>query len=82
MPEKAKETGTPDQEKQKSVSRRQLLRGGGAGLVVGGALGYDLLPRPKEPLLAEATVWIGRNLESCSSCRLCQLACFRAHSQG
>jgi Fe-S-cluster-containing hydrogenase component 2 len=78
MADKTREEGTVNEEQPQSVSRRQLLLGGGAGLVVGGALGYTVLPRPKKALLAEPAVYIGRNIENCTGCRLCQVACSQA----
>jgi Fe-S-cluster-containing hydrogenase component 2 len=81
MADKSKEEGTMNEEKPKSVSRRKLLLGGGAGLVVGSAVGYGVLPRPKKALLTEPTTWIGRNLENCTGCRLCQIACSEIKEQ-
>lgn len=72
------------EEKSQGLSRRQLLFGGGgtvAGLAVGGAIGYGVIPPRKLPLLAEPDTWIGRNVESCTGCRLCQIACSQVKEQ-
>lgn len=69
---------------QTGVSRRSFLVGAGsgvAGLVVGGLVGYKVIPQPVEPSTALPETWVGRNLESCTGCRLCQVACSQAKEQ-
>jgi len=68
------------EEKSQGLSRRQLLFGGG-GTVAGLVVGYGVLPPRKSPLLAEPATWIGRNVESCTGCRFCQIACSQIKEQ-
>jgi Fe-S-cluster-containing hydrogenase component 2 len=74
-PEVSKTGETPQ-----GVSRRELLIKGGigvAGLVVGGAVGYKVIPQPVELSTPLPELWIGRNVsdQACMGCRLCQVAC-------
>jgi Fe-S-cluster-containing hydrogenase component 2 len=74
------------QENPQAVSRRELLVGAGvgvAGLVVGGAVGYGVIPHPKEQSTALPELWIGRNIAAlnCMGCRLCQTACSQVKEQ-
>jgi Fe-S-cluster-containing hydrogenase component 2 len=65
------------EEKSPSVSRRQMIVGvgaGAAGLVVGG-VASAVIPRRKAPSPPDPDSWIGRNIEKCTGCRLCQVAC-------
>jgi Fe-S-cluster-containing hydrogenase component 2 len=64
-------------EKSQGVSRRELIAKAGvgvAGVVVGGAVA-SAIPRSAAPSPPTPTTWIGRNLASCTGCRLCQIAC-------
>jgi Fe-S-cluster-containing hydrogenase component 2 len=72
--------------KSQGISRRELLVKGGigvAGLVVGGAVGYGVIPKPEVPPTPLPELWIGRNLadQNCMGCRLCQTACSQAKEQ-
>lgn len=61
----------------KRVSRREMLFGtslAAAGVVAGGAVGYAA-PKRKAPSPAFPDLWIGRNIDDCVGCRLCQVAC-------
>ena len=83
MAEKPKEEKKTE-EKAPGVSRRQVLVGGGAGvagLVVGGVVGYSVIPKPAVPSLALPETWIGRNITSCTGCRFCQVACSQTKEQ-
>ncbi len=76
-PKEEKKTEQPD-EKGQGVSRRDFLVGAGAGvagLVVGGAVGYKVIPQPQVPSTALPETWIGRNVADCTGCRYCQIAC-------
>ncbi len=73
------------EEKEGSVSRRDFIVGAGAGvagLIVGGAVGYKVIPQPEEPVLAEPELWIGRRIADCTGCRECELACSQAKENG
>ena len=79
MADKTKEVKKVEENPQ-GITRRQLLTGAGvgvAGLVVGGAVGYKVLPQPAQPSIPLPELWIGRNIanQSCMGCRLCQVAC-------
>jgi Fe-S-cluster-containing hydrogenase component 2 len=77
MADKPKEEKKTE-EKPQAISRRELLVGAGtgvAGLVIGGAVGYGVIPKPEVPSLALPETWIGRNIASCTGCRFCQVAC-------
>ena len=79
-PKEEKKTG----EKPQGVSRREVLVGTGvgvAGLVIGGAVGYGVIPKPEALALALPETWIGRNVASCTGCRLCQVACSQTKEQ-
>jgi carbon-monoxide dehydrogenase iron sulfur subunit len=85
MPDKAKEEKKVE-EKPQGVSRREFLVGAGtgvAGLVVGGAVGYKVIPQPVVPSTPLPELWIGRNIasQSCMGCRLCQTACSQIKEQ-
>jgi len=85
MADKPKEEKKTE-EKPQAVSRRELLVGAGvgvAGLVVGGAVGYGVIPHPQEPSTPLPELWIGRNIasQSCMGCRLCQTACSQIKEQ-
>ena len=72
------------EEKPQGVSRRELLVGAGAGvagLVIGGAVGYGVIPKPEPLLLPLPETWIGRNMASCTGCRFCQVACSQIKEQ-
>ncbi len=72
------------EEKPQGVDRRTFLVGAGvgvAGLVVGGAVGYKVIPQPTVPSMALPETWVGRNLTSCTGCRLCQVACSQIKEQ-
>ncbi len=79
----------PEETPQKSsagVSRRDFLVGTGtgvAGLVVGGLVGYQVIPQPEKPAPPLPELWIGRNVasQSCMGCRLCEVACSQAKEQ-
>ncbi len=89
MPEKSKEVKKvekKEEEKPADSSRRNFLIGAGAGvagLVVGGAVGYKVIPQPAEVPTALPELWIGRNIasQSCMGCRLCQTACSQVKEQ-
>jgi Fe-S-cluster-containing hydrogenase component 2 len=75
-----------EEEKPQGVSRRELLVAAGtgvAGLVVGGAVGYKVIPQPAVPSTALPELWIGRNIadQACMGCRLCQTACSQIKEQ-
>ncbi len=79
-PKEEKKTEQP-QDKAEGVSRRDFIVGAGAGvagLVVGGAVGYKVIPQPAEPSMALPENWVGRNIASCTGCRFCQVACSQA----
>jgi Fe-S-cluster-containing hydrogenase component 2 len=63
------------------VTRRVFLVGTGtaaAGLVVGGVIGYGVAPEEVQVGSPEApfpSLWIGRNPEACTGCKLCEIAC-------
>lgn len=85
MADKVKEEKKVE-EKAGSTSRRDFLIGAGAGvagLVVGGAVGYQVIPQPEKPATALPELWIGRNIasQSCMGCRLCQTACSQVKEQ-
>jgi Fe-S-cluster-containing hydrogenase component 2 len=85
MADKPKEEKKTEENPQ-AVSRRDFLVGAGAGvagLVVGGAVGYGVIPHPKEPSTALPELWIGRNIaaQNCMGCRLCQTACSQIKEQ-
>jgi len=64
-------------ENPQGVSRRELFVKAGigvAGAVVGGAV-IGVVPRRKRPSPPVPTTWIGRNIASCTGCRLCEVAC-------
>ncbi len=80
-----KSEGQPE-EKGQGVSRRGFLVGAGsgvAGLVVGGLVGYTVIPQPAAPSTALPELWIGRNIanQGCMGCRLCQTACSQTKEQ-
>ncbi len=68
----------PDQKQPPDrMSRREMLFGASvaaAGVVAGSAVGYAA-PRKKAPSPAVPDLWIGRNIDDCTGCRLCQVAC-------
>ena len=73
MPVEQKKTDVTPQ----GVSRRELFAKAGvgvAGVVVGGAV-VGVIPRraPASPPVPDS--WIGRNIASCTGCRLCEVAC-------
>ena len=83
MADKPKEENKTE-EKPQSIDRRTFLVGAGtgvAGLVVGGAVGYGVIPKPAEPGLPLPETWIGRNIASCTGCRFCQVACSQTKEQ-
>ena len=64
-------------EKPQGVSRRELIAKAGigvAGVAVGGVV-VSAIPRAAAPSPPVPKTWIGRNLASCTGCRLCQIAC-------
>jgi len=70
--EEKKAEGNPQ-----GVSRRELFVKAGvgvAGVVVGGAV-VGVIPRRKAPSPPVPVTWIGRNIASCTGCRLCEVAC-------
>ena len=70
--EEKKTEGNPQ-----GVSRRELFVKAGvgvAGVVVGGAV-VGVIPRRKAPSPPVPATWIGRNIASCTGCRLCEVAC-------
>ncbi len=81
----SKEGSGMKKEKQEITSedltRRAFMAGTGAaaaGLVVGGVVGYGVSPETEltSPAVAPwPTNWIGRNLEACTGCKLCEIAC-------
>ena len=85
MADKPKEEKKVEEQPQ-GVSRRGFLIGAGAGvagLVVGGGLGYKVIPQPAQPPTPLPELWIGRNIASqnCMGCRLCQVACSQIKEQ-
>ena len=85
MADKPKEVQKTE-EKPQGISRRELLVGAGvgvAGLVVGGAVGYGVIPQPKALSTALPELWIGRNIadQNCMGCRWCQIACSQIKEQ-
>ena len=65
------------EEKPQDASRRELFVKAGvgvAGAVVGGAV-IGVMPRraPASPPVPDT--WIGRRIEACTGCRLCEVAC-------
>ena len=86
MADKSKVEEKKTEEKPQGVSRRDLLKGAGvgvAGLIVGGAVGYKVIPQPEAPSTPLPELWIGRNIaaQSCMGCRLCQTACSQIKEQ-
>ncbi len=84
-PKEEKKTEQPE-EKGQGVSRRNFIVGAGAGvagLVVGGAVGYKVIPQPEVPSTPLPELWIGRNIanQNCMGCRLCQVACSQTKEQ-
>ncbi len=82
MPDKPKDDKkvVKPEEKEGGVSRRDFIVGAGAGvagLIVGGAVGYKVIPQPETPPTPLPELWIGRNIadQNCMGCRLCQTAC-------
>jgi Fe-S-cluster-containing hydrogenase component 2 len=80
MADKPKVEEKKTEEDAQGISRRELLVKGGigvTGLVVGGAVGYGVIPRPAQPSSPLPEYWIGRNIadQSCMGCRLCEVAC-------
>jgi Fe-S-cluster-containing hydrogenase component 2 len=76
-----------DQEKE--VSRRTFVVGTGAaaaGVVVGGMVGYGVSNgkvSSVDPFAAPfPTLWIGRSLETCTGCKLCEIACSQEKEGG
>ncbi len=56
------------------ISRREILTMGvgAAGVMAGGVVG---LASRETPPLPVSESWLGRNITSCTGCRLCQVAC-------
>lgn len=82
-PKDDKKVIKPEEKTQGGVSRRDFIVGAGAGvagLVVGGAVGYKVIPQPVTPPTPLPELWIGRNIadQTCMGCRLCQTACSQA----
>ncbi len=78
MAENPKDKKPTEENPQGGVDRRTFLVGTGtgvAGLIVGGAVGYKVIPQPQEPSIALPEKWIGRNVADCMGCRFCEYAC-------
>lgn len=72
------------EQKPQGVSRRDFIVGAGtgvAGLVVGGVVGYGVIPKPEAPSVPLPETWVGRNIASCTGCRFCQVACSQIKEQ-
>jgi carbon-monoxide dehydrogenase iron sulfur subunit len=73
--------GKEQEQQERKVTRRALFIGAGttaAGLVIGGVVGHEVFPRLKEPAVPPdlmPAAWLGRNLEECTGCKLCEQAC-------
>jgi Fe-S-cluster-containing hydrogenase component 2 len=71
------ENNAQDQTKKpQGVSRRELLTKVGAGtaaVVAGGVVGYAA--KPGKDVFPNQDTWMGRNITSCTGCRLCQMSC-------
>jgi len=80
----ANENGTNiknDKKNGDELTRRAFMAGTGAaaaGLVVGGVVGYGIAPESELTSADVApwpTTWMGRNLEACTGCKQCEIAC-------
>ena len=75
---------TEQTEEKKSIPRRSLLIGlgaGAAGLVAGGVVGREVLektPAP-EPRIKTPATYVGRNMTQCTGCKHCEIACSKFH---
>ncbi len=82
--DKSGKTDQPGDKAQGGVSRRNFLLGTGtgvAGILVGGVVGYKVIPQPAQPSTPLPETWIGRNIAECTGCRLCQVACSQIKEQ-
>jgi Fe-S-cluster-containing hydrogenase component 2 len=68
--------------KRREMTRRAFVVGSGAvaaGVVVGGVVGYRLAPEALDlasPHTAPyPSLWMGRNPQACTGCKLCEIAC-------
>ena len=74
--------------KKQEPTRRAFVVGAGAAaasLVVGGVIGHKLASGSESVDLASVpfpTLWIGRNPEACTGCKLCEIACSQVKEEG
>jgi carbon-monoxide dehydrogenase iron sulfur subunit len=84
--------GLSNQEKREELEKRAITRRtfliaagtGVAGVVVGGVAGHEILPRVLRTGLPQdlmPSVWLGRNLQDCTGCKLCEMACSMVKEQ-